>query len=450
MNDLKDILKNIATHAASGTAEAAGMAVWDIRSFLLQRKAQGDFDFDEVRQLFEAFRHLPFPKPHRYYSVLLDTMLQVREANGDPWPGAADFIEWWGLENLLEEDFHRQRLTNGQTIPSVAERAYSTYYQSLKAEVEEGRRFEQASEYVEMLDRIISERPEFSHSLYHKTRLLKALGRRQEAISSAAGYVKNRPADFWGWSMLGDLAEGDELQLACYCRALTSRTDARFLAKVKQKAAAKMLGLGFLAEAKHELEDIQRIYASRKWRLAPEVEEIINQPWWDETYATQNNTPFYAAHAPGADALLYTDVPETPVMITNVNPLKQTAGFVTADQRRGYFSTRQMPQKFGEYHIYRVRFDGEIPETRPSKILSMERETDAALYEGIFYRHETGELKWRPGQAFGFVGTTFIDGRLLGDWASTGIKVELTAVIYWHIKSGQWAWKAVTIRPALA
>lgn len=451
--DLDALVERLGEYAGldlvgAGDPEAANKTVWAVRAFVLGRKQQDKLDFAEAARLFEALRGLDFMRPHRYYSILLDAFLQFREPKkGDPWIGNGEFIEWWGLENLREEDFQKTRMTNGMMIPSLAERAYSTYYQTLRARLDEGRGQDEAAAFVTQLDALLETHPEFQHTLYHKTRLLKSLGRTDEAVGSAAAFVLKRPSDFWSWSMLGDLVEDDAQQLACYCRALQCRADLRFLGKVKQKAAERMYRLGHLVEARHELEDVMRIYNQRGWHMHPEIAALATGAWWDQTPATESNRQFYMQFGQQAEALLYSGMPDTPVMITSYNPQKQCAGFVTADQRRGYFSTRKLPHQFGEFQIYRVRFDGNIPETAPAKVLTCERETDVAQYEGIFYRHETGELKWRPGQSFGFVGTTFVDGRLLGDWASTGLPVALTSVIYWHLKSGQWAWKAVTIRP---
>ncbi|MDE7403322.1 MAG: hypothetical protein K2M87_07925 [Muribaculaceae bacterium] len=434
------------THA--GDPEAGNRAAWAVRKYINRLKEDGTYNLDVIAGIIAMLKRMEFSKPHRYYSLILDVMLQVRDAEGNPWAGIADFISWWNLDNLLPEDFEKIRLTNGMMMPSTAERAYNVYYQILRNELAKGNMVTEAEDFLHRLDSIMAEHPEFQHTLYHKTRLLKDLGRTEEAQQAAASFVRRRPNDFWSWAMLGDLAPNDDIKLACYCRALTCRADSKFLGKLKQKTAVLLAQSGRFAEAKHEIEDIRRLYDARGWHLTPETLELIDRDWYAQTQSTNSNQPFYQAMGPLAETLLYAGMPETAIMITHINPQKQLAGFITDDRRRGYFSTKGMPQEFGEYQIYRIRFNGEPDLTKAARFTTCVRETDASKYEGIFYRREQGELKWRPGQAFGFVGQTFVDGRLLGPWADTGIPVELTSALYWHIKNNDWAWKAVSIRPA--
>ena len=53
------------------------------------------------------------------YSFLLQSFIKC-----DSWLEMADFIDWWNLEKLTQEDYTPYKMDNGRTIMSVAEQAF--------------------------------------------------------------------------------------------------------------------------------------------------------------------------------------------------------------------------------------------------------------------------------------------------------------------------------------
>lgn len=422
-------------------------AAWDIRAIILKWKETGEFDPVKVRRLYDAVTQIDFEKPHRYYSILLDAFLRIRDAQEEPWVDMPEMIAWWGLENLLEEDYRRHLLTNGQSVPSLAERAYTACYKCLMRGLEAGEMRDEAESFIGDLEVLEESHPEFRYVMYQKTRILKALGHTDLALVAARGAVRCRRNDFWSWSLLGDLAETDDEKAACYSRALMCRTDPGMLVKVRRKLAALMYRAGYYANARREFEKIISIYGYKGWPLPSDLEEISHQQWFEMTPAAESNRGYYQTMAAGAENYLNSDMPETPVLITRYNPQKQTCSFATSDHRRGFFSAKRLNERFADNQIYLVRFDGEINGDKISNVTSVRRATDLAPFDGIFFRQLETELNLRPGMSFLFVDNIYVDGTLLRGHRA-GERAIITAVLYYNMKKDSWGWRAIRMREA--
>lgn len=425
--------------------EMNAKSAWDVRTMLLAMKDSGSVDFAKVDSLAAAVKGIEYPKPHRYYSVLLDAFLQARDSNGNVWPGFADFAAWWGLDNLLAEDYNRVLLTNGQRMPSLAERAYTSCLKALVGEVAEGRSLDAAEKFLGDLEVLEETHPEYSAILYQKSNLLKAMGRMDEAKKTAVSYVRKRPAEFHAWSALGDIIDDEQQKLSCYCRGLGCKVDPMFQGKMRYKLAVSMYRLGYLAEAKREFSKIRQIYEHKGWQVPQGVEAIEQQDWFRNTYEAESNHEFYVRNGRQAEELLYENMDETPVLISTYNPQKQVVTYVTPDRKRGFFSTRKTSYKFIPNNIYMIKFEGVAGEGEPSKPLRFRKAEDASVYEGTLFRRTEGEVGLRPGQSFLFVDDVYVDGTLMRGMPA-GTRAEITSVLYYNIKRETWGWRAVRLR----
>lgn len=427
-------------------AELNAKVAWDVRSMLLAWKDSGETDFGKVDALAAAVRGVGFPRPHRYYSILLDAFVKVRGPQGEIWPGIADFAAWWGLDNLLAEDYERVLLTTGHRMPSLAERVYTSCLKVLVGEVSEGRNIEAAEKFLGDLEVLDETHPEFHAILCEKSNLLKAMGRTEEAMESARGYVRRHPAEFRAWAALGDTVDEEPLKLACYCRALGCKIDPMYQGKVRYKLAVSMYRLGYLAEAKREFRKIRQIYESKGWHIPAGVEAVEQQDWFRNTYEAESNHDFYVHNGRRAEEILYGDVAETPVLISTYNAQKQVVTYVTPDRKRGYFSTKRTTYRFIPNNVYMIKFDGEAAPGEPSRPLRFRKAEDVSGYEGTLFRKSEGEVGLRPGQSFLFVDDVYIDGALLRG-IPQGTPAEITSVLYYNIKREAWGWRAVRVNP---
>lgn len=426
-------------------AEMNNRLAWPVRSYVVGAINRGQLDFEKAGQLANALKRVNFLKPHRYYSVILDTMLKIRDSK-TIWPGISAFISWWGLENLLAEDYKRVLLSNGQPVPALAERAYTAALKAFVPEVSVGRLIREAESFIGDLEVLEETHPEYSGILYQKSLLLKAMGRPSEALAAARAFVRKRPNEYWAWSALGDVADDEEMRAACYCRALQCRMNPQFQGKVRYKLAVTMYNLGQMEYARREFEKIAEMYTRNGWHLPGNLEGIMSQQWYQNTVPAMTNRDFYMAFSPRAEEYLNNDVAEMPVLISNFNAQKQIAGFVTADRKRGFFSTRKLPMQFANYQICMVRFDGDISGEKGARVVSCRRAEDVEKYKDVLYRQIEAPLGLRPGQSFLFVDDIYVDGNLMRGMQPDTM-CAVTAVLYYNIKKNSWGWRAVRINP---
>lgn len=428
-------------------AELNDKAAWDVRALMLNWKQEDRYDEAALDGVARALTTIDFLRPHRYFSVLLDAMVSFKNSSGRPWPGIVGFIDWWGLDNLLPEDFERVRIHNGQTIPSLAERAYTAYVKALIDGLEEGKLTEEAEKFIGALDQINETHPEFRYTLYYKTLILKSLGLMEEAVDSARAFVKSHQNEFWAWSMLGDIVDDPDLKLSCYCRALVCHADYTFQVKVRQKLADLMYERGDLANAKKELELVVHTCEKNGWKIPEKVQETMQQPWYEETQAEYNNMKYYHSHLGASEDFLCGDVPEKAIIIVKYNPQKNTCSFITEDRERGFFSTKKLHEHFADNQIYLARIPEGVETKGITKVLTLNKVDNIAPYEGIFFRRLRAELNIKPGQTFTFIDDIYVDGTLV-EGLEAGDMIDITAVIYYNIKRESWGWRAVRVTPA--
>ena len=431
----------------AGEGELNNGTAWDVRAMVLRWKADGMSDAAKARRLFDAVTEIGYVRPHRYYSILLDAFLKVGESFGNTWPDIVEAVGWWGLENLMPEDFQRVRLTNGRTEASLVERAYTAVCKAVIAGLAQGIMQDEAEAFVSDLEALEESHPECHYALGQRIGLLRAMGHYDAAANAARALVRRRQTDCGAWSLLGDIAPDDETRLACYCRALMCKAPAQLLGNVRYKLAVLMCKLGYYANGRREFGKIVSLYDYKGWQLPAEVEAVVSQPWYVETAPSVSNRDFYASHVGEAEAFLMGDIPEVPVLVTRYNVQKQICNYATADRKRGFFSTRKLGGQFADHQIWMVRFAGEPGGEGMSNVVSCRRVTDITPYDGVFYRHTEAEINMRPGMAFLFVDDIYVDGTLLRG-IQPGSYATITAVLYYNIKKETLGWRAVRLTPA--
>ncbi|MDE7179930.1 MAG: hypothetical protein K2N88_01855 [Muribaculaceae bacterium] len=430
-----------------GEAELNNRLAWDIRALVLTLTDQKKFDAGELDSLFDALTGIAFLKPHRYYSILLDSLMRVRDEEDNVWDVFAEVLDWWGPEFFLPEDFKKMRQTNGSMQPSLAERAYTLAVKSILLAAERGVAApEDIERLVSELDTLLNTHPEFQYTLYHKILLLKALGNMEETIETARNFIKANQQYAWAWSKLGEVLEEDPIRLACYCRALLCKSSQESQIKVRRPLIDMLYEAGEYPAAKREILEVQKYYEAKGRDLPERISELIAMPWFEETEAAETNVPFYHSHVEPTRDFLFGGVPETAILINKLNTQKQTAAYITEDQRRGFFPAKRMNVPLVENAVYKVRFAQEPDGKTPSHILTIRPVEDLSEYEGKLLRHLRAEINIRPGQTFTFVDGIYIDGTLVQN-LTPGTMADIVAVAYYNIKKSEWGWRAISVEP---
>lgn len=156
--------------------------------------------------------------------------------------------------------------------------------------------------------------------------------------------------------------------------------------------------------------------------------------------ASSDSKAFYQAHCDEAEALLYTQFEEKPVLVTHVNEQKHFVSFLTANRKEGFFSYGRLLKKtpkIGEVLLCRFQ---NVEQGKPSIVLTCRPESDMTPYQGIFFKDFEGPVKMSA-TGFGFVNNIFIPAGMLNGKAN-GDLIKGTAMLKFDKKKGVWGWTA--------
>lgn len=278
---------------------------WAILTLFEGLKNNPETLMEAANKIFAICVRLPMERGNKDYSTLAEAFLKVHGFGHTPWLKFTDFMEWWGWENIREEDYQKKLVKSGKAITSLAERLYCRYAKVLLQQAEWGRGNAARMEaFVERLTVLQERCPTFQFTLYHKAQILLVLGRRGEAKRAALPFLHRKRNAYWVWDMMAELADADEMKLSCWCKALTCRAKAEFLVGVRLKAAGAMHRLGYDANARCELRQMALVYVAKKWPLPELALEMKQQEWYQSVTAVAENTSFYYANLAAAESLL--------------------------------------------------------------------------------------------------------------------------------------------------
>src|SRR5690606_30201825 len=99
---------------------------WKIGSMVYALQKTSPVDYTKINTLFEIVKTFHFTKPSEAYSFIFKAFLKGHAQ----WSNYLEFADWWGLENLLPEDYQAEEF-EGRKLLSTAEQAYMAYAKKL-------------------------------------------------------------------------------------------------------------------------------------------------------------------------------------------------------------------------------------------------------------------------------------------------------------------------------
>lgn len=161
-------------------------------------------------------------------SYLLDRALKYKA-----WPQLKEFIEWWNIDNLRQEDFEPVKISTGKSIMSLAERVHNAYTKCLIKTHDE----DKIHNFIPRIESLINNHPEMQYPCYCYVLLLKEIHSDKETIlKTFLPFARKKISDAWVWEKLGDLfCDNPEMQIACLLRAISCQNDESFLVNIRTK-----------------------------------------------------------------------------------------------------------------------------------------------------------------------------------------------------------------------
>lgn len=416
--------------------------VWPVSSVLRLLANEQPINYNYIFQLYNLIKDFHFTKPSKTYSVLLGALHKALKDSRD----YLTIIDWWGLENLLPEDFHETSFNN-RNIMALAEQVYIAYAKALLAQenpntatMTRDSYLQKVEEFMPMLDKVIADKPSYVYPSFFKAKLLLAQGS-SDVMQTFIPFAKQKKNDFWVWQLMAEIHKQDpDIVFSCYCKALSLRTPDDFLVRIRQLFAELLIQKQLFAEAKTEIDAIVKVKNQSGAKLPNQIVTWQSTSWYKKTQALKNNVPLYQQHLDKATNLLFQQEPEELIVVEFVNTEKRIVNFIKDKTKSGFFkydATLRNP-KIGEQ--YQVR----LQHVKDSmyKLLTARKDNTS---ESNALKKVTGNIRISPA-GFGFVEDVFIDKTLIvQDKIADGTRIQVRSVLSFNKKKEEWGWRAMEI-----
>ncbi|MCS5488886.1 DUF7017 domain-containing protein [Algoriphagus limi] len=414
---------------------------FQIGKLLFALTKEESIPIQKIKLIADLIQNFHFSKPSDGYSFLLKGF--HKGLKGTEY--YLDFIDWWGLENLNEHDFQKEKLPNGKEIMALAEQVYISYAKHLLPERDAlGNVYfnrDKAEDFIPRLEALSESYPSYQYPPYFQAKLLLALGDRENVLSALIPFARKKQNDFWVWEILAEaVEENSDKVFSCHCRALLCPSAEEMLVGVRQKTADVMIQKGLYSEAKTEIESILKVKESYGHKIPSIINQWVNQQWYIEAKGQESNKSFYRKHAYLAEEILFSDIPEESVIVEFVNSEKSILNFIASEEKFGFFKFDRFIKKVQPGEVLSVRFNGGTKGGRYN-VLTCKKASDDS-FKSQFQKEVEGIVKIKPGVSFGFIGDAFIHPSIITKYKlSDGQYFKGQIIKTYDSKKEKWGWK---------
>jgi len=412
--------------------------LWAICRFLLRTNVK-QLPLGELAGLVAGARAFVEAGPSLVRSVWWKALLH-HTPTGIDWLGLFDTLGW--EEGFRPDDFLPETYGD-RTTPALVERLLQAVMKQLLATIPLADAL--AAPWIERVSSLSEQQPGWGFLPYYHARLLVVLDRTDEARRVFLPFARTKQREFWVWTLMADLTESAEGQLACLTRALTVGAPEAFLVKVRQQVAGRLLLRGCWADARAELDRLVQTRQANQWPIPALVQSWLN----DARYTSAEPSAlghWYGAMLPVADALLWADCPETVALVTGLDPTGQYVQVAIDSRTTGSFPAR----KFGLHPVVgdglTLRYQLDTRKGKPHLRVLTASPTDAV--PTVATRLLSGPLRLltKPTGSVGFVGDVYVPADLLAQ--HTGLAdalVTVRAVESWDGGKKKVGWRAYAL-----
>lgn len=382
-------------------------------------------------------------KPSKEYSMLLKAMHRMYKQYG--WKGYSMFLDNWGWDNFDVEDYAPFVMDDGHKVMAFVEQVYNAYTKELLVakQTNHPEANSHIEAHIERLSALIDSHPEYQYPSQCVAKLLLSIGEKSEAREKIIPFVVRKKRDFWAWELLANASCDANERFSCYCKALSCRADNKFTGRLRYAAAQEFARMGYMAEAKRELEIVVETYRNEGWRLPEPIQDVVSSPWFSQTVAAHNNVKFYREHCGLAESVLLSGKPEMIIVITQVNNDKKMANFMSQGFKQGFFSfgkmERGLPIKCGS--VLRCRMESSDDNFYTVYTASV---VSSSEYDGVLVKKYSGTIRKNPA-GFAIVEGTYVPAKVISG-IEDGTIVEGQAIPSFDRKKGKWSWSACSVR----
>jgi len=275
----------------------------------LYRVGKGIFSVEKInaslaKQLLSEYINLNNTRPSLLHSLFLR---YADKLIGHENFSLIEFLLYWDLNNLTDEDFEPYKADNGKIYKSIAEKVIQ--HAAKDALI---RKNEHEIKYIlPFIEQVIETFSENFWLIYYKVKLLHELAANEQALEFSLLVVKNKIDQYWAWDLLGEvlLLIDKEKTFSCYCKALQCRAEEKFLVNVRIKFANLLLEKSMFNEAKYEIDKAIESREKEGWKLTDTLINFQNSEWYMKAIAVSTNKMLYKENSSLANSILFDMLP---------------------------------------------------------------------------------------------------------------------------------------------
>lgn len=406
--------------------------VWDIRRMLASAAKIEYIDYAWLDSLVGKLRAIPIQKNSSAYHSLLSAAIKIRG-----WIGVIEFINWWGLEHLTEEDYQHNTNSQGMNYMGLAE---STYYALCRAMLMLNDEARQSS-FIDKIQRVINKHPDYRFLPYYKAKLLFKLDRQEEALASLRHFAQSNDSAFWVWQLLGDEHRDVNDKMMFYIKAVTCPAADNMVVKLQEHVGRFLISRNMAAMGKFLIEKAVQTRQKEGSHISYAIENMRQESWY-QTLEPAWDEHFVAEQVKLAENYLFAELPQFPVMVTYTNEEKRIVSFFSEELQEGFFripkSVGELPQR-GQILIVKAP---QLAVSAPTAVRSFD--IDKSNSNPHFFKAYNGMLRINF-NGYGFVDDVFVETKLT-EGLTNGAAVSGIARKTYNKKKESWGWYAVTIQ----
>jgi hypothetical protein len=376
-------------------------------------------------------------QPSEQYSALLKAFLRA----GKQWPQLGEFLQWWQLSNLRPDDYLPFLAEGGTKSMTIAEQAYIALAKWVLKKPEPN----VVRQLIIDLETLHEQHPEYQYPPFYQAKLLVATGSKDEALTALLPFARRKQAEFWIWDTMADLfADEPEKAIACLCRAVSGRTEGKFLVTARVDLARLLAKTHQPNAALTELETAIETRKAEGWRVEPNLLAGVEKLTQKGAKRLPNNKALYRQYRPLTDDLLFADVPEQIGVVQFLNTDKKVAHFLVNRTISGHFKYEGSLNHIQPGDFVALRLEERTGKEGKLWMPLSVKQTDKVPSDDIF-KTFSGSLKRLEGKEFGFVDDVFVVPNLfktLGD----ATQVSGSALWSYDKGKGKHGWRAVQIK----
>ena len=255
------------------------------------------------KEIIEVYKQLSIERPSMLHSLILGEAVRVEKE----WPLMfmfTEFISWWGLENLTEDDWANFKTDDGKTLMSRVEKMIYLYTKEIQSV--EG--LFPSEEFMQVLDSAIKRWSKDDNLIRCKAMLLVKQDNKENAITLYKKIITltsgQKP---YVWVELANLVDDIDLKIGLLSKALLLKAPEEFLGKYRAHLAQLLYSKGLYSNALYEIGKVKTTYEANSWNLPSQIRGLV-QMIPAGTKLT-DNTSQYPLWATKADEYLYGDLP---------------------------------------------------------------------------------------------------------------------------------------------